>query len=150
MIIIRKACAQDASVLQTIYRRCVIEAGWRQPTAGVSEDFADVTKGETIWIAVDAQNKPLAVLAVQEGDAYIHHLYVDPQAQGQGLGRALLQHLQSRLAFPWRLKCVAQNHDALKFYARMGWHEIEQGLGEDGLYYLLEHAGPLLSTISIE
>ncbi|MFZ6777952.1 GNAT family N-acetyltransferase [Undibacterium sp. Ji83W] len=143
MTTIRRASDSDANTLQTIYQKCLVEATWQQRAAEAISSFADVTHGETVWVAVDVRDHVLAVLAVQEGDAYIHHLYVDPQAQAQGLGRALLQHLQTYLAFPWRLKCVAQNHAALKFYRHLGWHESEQGHGEDGVYYLLEHTGPL-------
>lgn len=140
---IRRASDSDASALQAIYQKCLVEAAWQQRTADTIPGFADATHSETVWVAVDVRDHVLAVLAVQEGDAYIHHLYVDPRAQAQGLGRALLEHLQTYLAFPWRLKCVAQNHAALKFYRHLGWYEIEQGRGEDGIYYLLEHAGPL-------
>lgn len=150
MTTIRRASDPDASALQAIYQKCLVEAAWQQRAVETIPGFADVTHGETVWVAVDAMDHVLAVLAVQEGDAYIHHLYVDPRSQAQGLGRALLQHLQTYLAFPWRLKCVAQNHAALKFYQHLGWREIEQGQGEDGVYYLLEHTGQLQENNSTE
>ena len=143
MTTIRRASDPDANTLQTIYQKCLVEAAWQQRAAETIPSFSDVTRGETVWVAVGACDQILAVLVVQEAGAYIHHLYVDPQAQAQGLGRALLQHLQTYLAFPWRLKCVAQNHAALKFYRHLGWYEIEQGQGDDGVYYMLEHVGPL-------
>ncbi|MFZ6874333.1 GNAT family N-acetyltransferase [Undibacterium sp. Di27W] len=143
MIDIRKASDGDACALQAIYQQCIVTAAWQTRAATAIPDFASVSIDETIWVAVDADQQVLALLAVQDAGAYVHHLYVDPQAQGQGLGKALLLHLQSYLAFPWRLKCVAENHDALKFYQHLGWQEIEQGHSEDGVYWLLEHTGPL-------
>ncbi|WP_170133480.1 GNAT family N-acetyltransferase [Undibacterium pigrum] len=143
MTIIRKACEQDADALQAIYRECVITAAWQQRAADTIPDFAQVSRGETVWLAVDDNDNARAVLAVQEAGAYIHHLYVAPDMQGRGLGKALLQHLQTCIPFPWRLKCVAKNHVALGFYEHLGWHQIEQGQGEDGIYYLLEHTGPI-------
>lgn len=129
--------------MQAIYRDCVIAAAWQIRDAATIPDFACVSIGETVWIAVDATDQVMALVAVQDAAAYIHHLYVAPAAQGRGLGRALLLHLQTYLPFPWRLKCVAKNHAALKFYQHLGWRQIEHGQGDDGMYYLLEHPGPL-------
>ena len=143
MITIRKAEAQDAVHLQHIYKKCFLLAAWQIRELATIPDFKSVSAGEMIWVVTDMQGQPGALLAVQEGSAYIHHLYVLPEHQGKGWGRALLQHLQTYLPFPWQLKCVANNHAALYFYQHLGWYEIEQGQGEDGSYYLLEHAGPL-------
>ncbi|MFZ6745146.1 GNAT family N-acetyltransferase [Undibacterium sp. JH2W] len=143
MIHIRKASDGDACALQAIYQQCVITAVWQTRSAENIPDFTSASIGETVWVAVDATDQAVALVAVQDAGAYIHHLYVDPEAQGQGMGKALLQHLQTYLAFPWRLKCVAENHDALKFYQHLGWQEIEQGHSEDGVYWLLEHTGLL-------
>ncbi|MFZ6677033.1 GNAT family N-acetyltransferase [Undibacterium sp. Tian12W] len=135
---IRLASEKDAAALQEIYRLCIIEATWQIRPPGTIPDFAAVSGGETIWVAVDSSDQVLALLAVQEEHAYIHHLYVHPMVQGQGAGRALLQHLQAHLAFPWQLKCVASNHAAIAFYRHLGWRELEMGTGEDGSYYLLQ------------
>jgi len=139
----RLATGSDASALQAIYLQCVVRAAWQQRAAESIPDFAQVSRDETVWLAVDECDDAVAILAVQEAQAYIHHLYVAPDMQGRGLGKALLQHLQTSLPFPWYLKCVAQNHAALGFYKHLGWQQIEQGQGEDGIYYLLEHSGPI-------
>ncbi|MFZ6710162.1 GNAT family N-acetyltransferase [Undibacterium sp. TC9W] len=132
---IRLASEKDAAALQEIYRLCIIEATWQIRPSETIPDFAAVSCGETIWVAVDSSDQ---VLAVQDEHAYIHHLYVHPLVQGQGAGWALLQHLQAHLACPWQLKCVASNHAAMAFYRHLGWRELEKETGEDGSYYLLK------------
>ncbi|MFZ6770819.1 GNAT family N-acetyltransferase [Undibacterium sp. Di26W] len=141
---IRLATDADAAQLQEIYRHCIIEAPWQVRPAEAIPDFAAISRDEVIWVAVDAQHQVLALLAVQPEHAYIHHLYVHPRAQGQGLGRALLVFLQAHVAFPWRLKCVLNNTAGMAFYRHLGWQELQQDHGADGVYCLLEHAGPQL------
>lgn len=138
---IRWATGADAAQLQDIYRHCIIEAPWQVRPADGIPDFAAISRDEVIWVAVDEQDQLLALLAVQPEHAYIHHLYVHPRAQGQGLGRALLVFLQAHMAFPWRLKCVLDNTAGMAFYRRLGWKELQQGHGADGVYCLLEHVG---------
>ncbi|BBB58437.1 acetyltransferase [Undibacterium sp. KW1] len=138
MIAIRLASEKDAAALQEIYRLCIIEATWQIRPSETIPDFVAVSCGETIWVAVDSSDQVQALLAVQEDHSYIHHLYVHPLAQGRGAERALLQHLQTQLACPWQLKCVASNHAAMAFYRHLGWRELEAGTGEDGSYYLLQ------------
>lgn len=71
------------------------------------------------------------------GRGEIRHLYVEPQAQGQGLGRALLRAAAAHLlaeGFPGvALAVVAANQPARAFYARLG--------GVEGIRY--RDAGPL-------
>lgn len=135
---IRLATAADAAQLQEIYRHCIVEAPWQLRPVEAIPEFAAISRDEMIWVAVDAQEQVLALLAVQPENSYIHHLYVHPRAQNQGLGRALLVFLQAHLAFPWRLKCVLNNSAGMAFYRRLGWQELQQGHGADGLFSLLE------------
>ncbi|MBC3916908.1 GNAT family N-acetyltransferase [Undibacterium sp. CY18W] len=138
---IRLATGADAAQLQDIYRHCIVEAPWQVRPAEAIPDFSAISRDEVIWVAVDAQDQVLALLAVQQERAYIHHLYVHPRAQGRGLGRALLVFLQTHMAFPWRLKCVLNNKAGMAFYQRLGWLELQQGHGADGLFVLLECSG---------
>ena len=154
MTVIRPSQIQDAAQIQDIYQRCIIEAVWQLRPAHAIPDFASVSQGELVLVASDgpedtqvpAADKILAVLAVQVADSYIHHLYVHPEAQGRGLGKSLLLYLQDFLPFPWRLKCVTNNHAALAFYRYLGWREIASGHSADGPYVLLELSAPLFKS----
>ena len=99
------------------------------PWLAVVHDDADV-RG---WVAgvllatcevlvVDEGGQVLAVSA-RAGDV-LEQLYVAPQAQGRGLGRALLQQAQAgrdRL----ELWTFARNARARRFYATAGFVEVE-------------------------
>ncbi|MBB5203133.1 GNAT superfamily N-acetyltransferase [Inhella inkyongensis] len=138
---IRRAEPQDATALQALYARCIAQADWLPEAARQAPNFAAVSVGETVLVAEGRDGALLGLVSVQPDDPFVHHLYVDPQAQGLGLGRALLAALDPLLPKPWRLKCVARNRQALRFYAREGWQEEGRGESSDGPYLLLRKNG---------
>ena len=65
--------------------------------------------------------------------AHVDMLYVDPDHQGQGLGRLLLEAMLARPLRPVTLHVHAENHPARRFYERFGfrpagsrWDEQDQ------------------------
>ncbi len=138
MLDIRPAQAEDATALQAIYANCISNAAWLPESARQETDFAAVSSGETILLAQTSRGDVLGFISVQTAPAFIHHLYIAPQAQGAGIGRDLLRALQATLATPWQLKCVRANHAALGFYLSIGWQEVGSGSSEHGAYALLQ------------
>jgi GNAT superfamily N-acetyltransferase len=143
---IRAASKEDADALQALFALCVSTAQWLPETSRAKTTFADVSAGESIWLACsntnDAINETghalLGFVSVQTAEPYIHHLYVHPKARGEGVGSALLQSLQSWLPSPWHLKCVRANHAAMAFYQAHGWIEVGGGVSDDGAFALLQ------------
>lgn len=68
------------------------------------------------------------VMAVFEGpqNVYIGRLYVDPDFQGQGVGRALLQAAEAAFdsATSATLEVFEDSCAAVKFYKRMGYERV--------------------------
>ncbi len=81
------------------------------------------------WVTVAIRNgRPVGFLA-QEG-GYIHGLYIDPGARGQGVGRLLMDHAKARrdrLA----LRVAQCNAMAKRFYRRAGFDETARGDGSE-------------------
>lgn len=102
------------------------------------EDYKQATLGEVIFVAENQDGKILGFVSVWEQDRFIHHLFVAPEYQRNGIGELLINSLFSWLPLPYRLKCVVNNKQALAFYKKTGWVEVERGVGEDGEYLLLE------------
>lgn len=138
---IRSAAAADAAALQDIYALCIGNADWLPVAARRHTDFAAVSVDEIVHVATDAQGEVLGFVSLQAANAYLHHLYIHPAARGQGLGKMLLAALEKWLPTPWRLKCVHANRQALNFYLKLGWHEVDSGASAHGEYLLLEWAG---------
>jgi GNAT superfamily N-acetyltransferase len=102
-IVIRPATAFDAPVLQEIER----QAGGRFREVGMA-DVADdeppslellayyETAGRS-WVALDDEGRPIGYVLVDEIDknAHIEQISVRPDAQGAGVGRALIDQVRS-------------------------------------------------------
>ncbi len=55
---------------------------------------------------------------------FIHHLFVDPCAQKQGVGALLLKKAEENLKRPMELKIALDNKGVCRFYQKQGWVEI--------------------------
>jgi len=138
MFHVRPFAEGDREVLEAIYRECRAEATWLPSAARENPDFARDTAGETLFVAVGSDDKPLGFLSVWEPDRFIHHLYVRTGLRDRGIGKALLISLRTRLPTPWRLKCLTANGGALGFYTSQGWRKVSSEIGEEGPYFVLE------------
>jgi len=70
------------------------------------------------------------VLGAYDGRrGYVHHLSVDPAFQKQGLGRKMMEELQTRFkekdVKKVHLFIEVDNEDVKEFYLRIGWHTRE-------------------------
>jgi GNAT superfamily N-acetyltransferase len=92
--------------------------------------FAAETKGEEVLVAVTAEGIAGFVSLYAPG-RFIHHLYVDPDLQGRGIGRALLDRAVKLAGGRASLKCQLRNARAIRFYRRLGWREADTGGDED-------------------
>ena len=99
--------------------------------------FERETFGEAVLVAVDPDQGPVGFVGIYRADRFVHHLYVDPDRHGQGIGRALLDAALGLLGGTASLKCQCANEKALAFYARLGWTEGEVGESENGLWVRL-------------
>ena len=84
-------------------------------------EFRAQTQGEQIDLVV-AQGKIAGFISVWEPDWFVHHLYVDPQAQGSGLGARLIALVAERAGEQGlSLKCLVENKGAMSFYRGLGF-----------------------------
>ena len=79
------------------------------------------------WLRVACEGARPVGFIVREGSR-IHALYVHPEAQGRGVGRALLQEAKAK-AGHLDLYVVQQNRGAWAFYARQGFAEAGRSVG---------------------
>lgn len=83
-----------------------------------------VPKSE-IWVGTE-DGDPVAYLALQ--DSAIDRLYVDPDAQGQGLGQALLEHAKALRPDGLELFTHQENVGARRFYEKHGFAVVRLGV----------------------
>ncbi len=80
------------------------------------------------FVADAADGRPLGFISLL-GD-FIGGLFVAPEAQGHGIGRALLDHARARRD-ALELEVYAENAGALRFYRRYGFREISRRAHDD-------------------
>lgn len=98
-------------------------------------DFERETKGEFVLVAV-LNNKVVGFISLWMADNFIHHLYIDENYQQQNIGSILLGEAIKIMNSPIKLKCLAKNENAIKFYKKKGFAAIEKGISNHGEYIL--------------
>lgn len=101
-------------------------------------DFIKDTEGENIFVALSG-DKVVGFVSLWMSDNFIHHLYVDSNYHGQGIGKKILDFALKQISRPAGLKCVVKNEKAVGFYQSHGWTIRETGDDEMGSYYFLEY-----------
>lgn len=91
-----------------------------------------MAKEREVWVArqTDKAKTPLGLVVVQDGfllGAFVSLLAVRPDAAGQGVGRALMEHVAARVfqSRAWLfVSCDAANPRALSFYKKLGFQRV--------------------------
>jgi ribosomal protein S18 acetylase RimI-like enzyme len=119
---IRKA--RDASEIAdaaALYQRAGTAAfTWRRAGYFQVDDFKRFAEEEEVWLAL-AGNALVGILSFFRADNFIHCLYVDPDAQRLGIGRALVAQLRNDTVGSLTLKLDTPNLSAIAFYEATGW-----------------------------
>ena len=104
------------------------------------KEFLEQTKKDRTTVAVHAGRiVGFVSVSVFEAECFVHLLFVDPSAQGLGIGTAPLSFVERNSgSHTMSLKCQCENVDALNFYSRIGFVEgDEAGANEYGKWVLL-------------
>lgn len=80
----------------------------------------EILPNETVLVA-ERDGRVVGFMALREQDAYLHLLYVLPDAQGSGVGSLFLNEAMKRCPEGLRLTTLEPNTHARRFYERHGW-----------------------------
>jgi GNAT superfamily N-acetyltransferase len=109
---------------------------WRPPEHFQAADFKLFAQDEEVWLALLGE-APVGILSIYRPENFIHCLYVDPDAQRLGVGRALVAHIRRIAGAPLTLKLDVPNRRAIQFYEATGWQRMtgldDQGVDDAGI-----------------
>jgi ribosomal protein S18 acetylase RimI-like enzyme len=135
---IRPARVQDLASIQNCARRAYaqyIDRIGREPPPMVADFAARIVRGTIHVVDEDGRVCGFIVLYPRDDHLHVENLAIDPQYQGQGLGRALLDFAEAQ-ARSHRLHAIElytneQMTENLEFYPRLGYVETGRRV-EDG------------------
>ena len=122
---VRRARSDELGACADLYVRVLSETfTWLPPERHSREDFLRAAKEEEIYVAVEGA-RVAGIAAFFRPQNFLHSLYVD--GRGDGVGKALLDHVRAVADGPLSLKVQAPNVRAQAFYRREGFLCTEHG-----------------------
>ncbi len=124
---IRRATAEDAPALEELHRAAFFGAMPWMPDLHTREEglayFARLVVEDEVLVAeLDGRVVGYAAL----GPELLDHLYVHPDAQGCGVGSALLAEAKARRPDGFSLWTFQRNQRARRFYEARGFHALRE------------------------
>lgn len=82
---------------------------------------------ETVFTAWDEEKLVGLVNAIDDSEltAYIHYLCVNPEYQGQDIGKNLLQRIKDKYKEYLYIILIAENEDLVKYYSQNGFEYVD-------------------------
>jgi len=114
------------------YRGVIPDDRWHEPYMAADELDAEIDAGVDFW-GYEADGELVGVMGIQpvRDVMLIRHAYVRPKRQGEGIGRALLEHLRGMTDRPILIGTWASAEWAIRFYERNGFELVsEEGKNE--------------------
>ncbi|WP_053332419.1 GNAT family N-acetyltransferase [Verrucomicrobium spinosum] len=140
---IRPIRLEDEAALAQLLVTCREDAfHWRDAGSFALADFAIETAGERMWVAEGSDGSVWGFISIWEPDDFIHHLYVHPNCQRNGVGEELMRKVLAFKETTWRLKCPVANAPGLAFYEKHGWTVEDRGVDVGSDYFLMRSPAP--------
>lgn len=138
MTAIRKSRPADFPAILAIvnaaaqaYRGVIPPDRWHEPYMPEDELRTEIAHGIEFWVAED-DARLTGVMGIQDkGEvALVRHAYVCPASQRQGVGKALLRHVEHVAAKPVLVGTWAAAAWAIDFYRRNGYSVVPRAAKE--------------------
>jgi len=110
-----------------VYKGVIPEDRWREPYMPLEELRNEIEDGVVFWV-FERDGQLLGVMGIQDKDdvTLIRHAYVRTHAQKMGIGRKLLQHLESLTEKPVLIGTWAAALWAISFYEKNGYALVSE------------------------
>jgi ribosomal protein S18 acetylase RimI-like enzyme len=124
----------DTEAVVALWDRCGLLRPWNDPRKDIARKLA--VQRELFLVACDGDAIAAAAMAGYDGHrGWVYYFAVDPAHRRRGIGRALMDEIESRLRAlgcpKINLQVRGDNAQAIAFYERLGFARDETaGLGK--------------------
>ena len=137
---LRPFASNDEAALAALWFESWLSVGLERPVVTLAELAARVPEelgGRWEVTVAESDGRLLAFLALAVSEQRLDQLFVAPDAQGLGLGRALFEVARQRIPDGFWLSTHPANHKARAFYERQGMLSEGSASAEDadGIVY---------------
>ena len=132
----RETILEIVNAAAEAYRGVIADDCWHEPYMPAEELDREIAAGVEFW-GYESDGELIGVMGIQpvRDVVLIRHAYVLPARQGEGIGRALLEHLRGMTDRPILIGTWASAEWAIRFYERSGFRLVSE-----------ERRGELLQT----
>ena len=121
----RETILEIVNAAAEAYRGVIPDDCWHEPYMPGKELDAEIAAGVEFW-GSESDGELVGVMGIQpvKDVVLIRHAYVHPERQGEGIGRALLDHLRAMTERPILIGTWAAAEWAIRFYERNGFELV--------------------------
>ena len=136
MATIRRMRPDELDACAALYDRVVRATfAWFTDLGDQAAKFRHEADDEEVYVALTGE-RLVGLAAFYRPDNFLHSLYVEHEAHGQGIGSALMAHIELIADGPVSLKVQTRNTSARRFYEHKGFRVVEEGRDSDGAQWV--------------
>lgn len=113
----------DYAQIEAIFRDCLTAFPWRRPARDEVVRLRQALTTSVAFVAEEKRAGVIGFLTLEQGKAYVPHVFVDRDWRFCGVGSGLLQAARTFVGRPLQLDVDIQNTAAIEAYYALGWRE---------------------------
>jgi len=123
----RETILEIVNAAAEAYRGVIPDDCWHEPYMPAEELDLEIAAGVGFW-GYETDGELAGVMGIQpvRDVVLIRHAYVLPARQGEGIGRALLEHLRGMTDRPILIGTWTSAEWAIRFYERNGFELVSE------------------------
>lgn len=114
---------EDYPQIEVIFKDCLKAFPWRGPERDEIIRLRQSLSANVAFVAAEKNAGVIGFLTLEQGKAYVPHVFVNRDWRFCGVGSGLLKVARGFVGGPLQLDVDVQNQAAIEAYVALGWRE---------------------------